>query len=65
MRIEAKRWWASAITRLIGWILGIRGEAKLVLIRLGDDEMKPTINDIIKNQQEDEMNQQVEKETGE
>lgn len=61
--IEAMRWWQSATLRVIGWMLGIRGEAKIVYIAFDDDE--PTINDIKKNQEEDNMNRQVDKETGE
>ena len=50
--------------KIVGWLLGIRGEAKLVYIAF-DDKMEPTINDLNKWHQENEMNKQREKETGE
>ena len=58
------RWWQSATLRVIGWMLGIRGEAKIVYIAFDHDD-EPTVDDIIKNQEEDEMNRQVDKEPGE
>ena len=50
--------------KIVGWLLGIRGEAKVVYIAF-DDKMEPTINDLNKWHQENEMNKQTEKETGE
>jgi len=54
--------WQSAVLKVIGWMLGLKGEAKLVFIQFDNE---PTINDLIKNKQEDEMNRQADKETGE
>jgi len=54
----------EVILKIVGWLLGIRGEAKLVYIAF-DDKMEPTINDLNKWHQENEMNKQREKETGE
>jgi hypothetical protein len=51
--------------KILGWLLGIRGEAKIVYIAF-DNEMEPTINDLKKWHEENEMNtRQVDKETGE
>lgn len=60
--VEAMSKWQSAVLKVIGWMLGIRGEAKLVFIEFDN---QPTINDLIKNKEEDEMNRQADKETGE
>lgn len=54
----------EVILKVVGWLLGIRGEAKLVYIAF-DDKVEPTINDLNKWHQENEMNKQREKETGE
>ena len=51
--------------KILGWLLGIRGEAKIVYIAF-ENEMEPTINDLKKWHEENEMNtRQVDKETGE
>lgn len=63
--IEAMSAWQAAILRVIGWMLGIRGEAKIAYILFDHDEVEPTINDIKRNNEENEMNRQVDKETGE
>ena len=63
--IEAMSAWQAAIFRVIGWMLGIRGEAKIAYITFDHDEVEPTINDIKRNNEENEMNRQVDKETGE
>ena len=63
--IEAMSAWQAAILRVIGWMLGIRGEAKIAYILFDHDEVEPTINDIQRNNEENEMNRQVDKETGE
>ena len=60
--VEAMSKWQSAVLKVIGWMLGLKGEAKLVFIQFDNE---PTINDLIKNKQEDEMNRQADKETGE
>jgi hypothetical protein len=54
--------WQSTVLKVIGWMLGLKGEAKLVFIQFDNE---PTINDLIKNKEEDEMNRQADKETGE
>ncbi len=63
--VKAMSAWQSAILRVIGWMLGIRGEAKIAYITFDHDEVEPTINDIKRNNEENEMNRQVDKETGE
>jgi hypothetical protein len=63
--IEAMNAWQAAILRVIGWMLGIRGEARIAYIEFDNDEVEPTINDIKRNNEENEMNRQVDKETGE
>lgn len=45
------------VLKVIGWLIGIRGEAKIVYLQFDyDDDVEPTINDIAKNNAEDEAN---------
>ena len=60
--VEAMSKWQSTVLKVVGWMLGLKGEAKLVFIQFDNE---PTINDLIKNKEEDEMNRQADKETGE
>ena len=60
--VEAMSKWQSTVLKVIGWMLGLKGEANLVFIQFDNE---PTINDLVKNKQEDEMNRQADKETGE
>lgn len=50
--------WQALILKVIGWMIGIRGEAKIVFLQFDndDEEVEPTINDIAKNNAEDEAN---------
>lgn len=49
--------WQALVLKVIGWMIGIRGEAKIVYLQFdNDDEDEPTINDIVKNNAEDEAN---------
>jgi hypothetical protein len=49
--------WQELLLKVIGWMIGIRGEAKIVYLQFdNDDELEPTINDIVKNNAEDEAN---------
>ncbi len=49
--------WQELVLKVIGWMIGIRGEAKIVYLQFdNDDEVEPTINDIVKNNAEDEAN---------
>lgn len=49
--------WQALVLKVIGWMIGIRGEAKIVYLQFdNDDEIEPTINDIVKNNAEDEAN---------
>lgn len=63
--VETMNKFQEVALKILGWLLGIRGEAKIVYIAF-DDEMEPTINDLKKWHEENEMNtRQVDKETGE
>jgi hypothetical protein len=44
------------ITRMMGRILGLKGEAHIVFIQFDNDDLEPTINDIVKNNEEDAIN---------
>lgn len=48
------------VLKVIGWMLGIKGEAKIIYIQFDNDDInddiEPTINDIAKSMAEDEMN---------
>lgn len=55
--IQVMSAWQALILKVIGWMIGIRGEAKIVYLQFdNDDEVEPTINDIVKNNAEDEVN---------
>lgn len=56
--LKAMNAYQEFVLKVIGWMLGIRGEAKIVYIHFDEDEdeVEPTINDIVKNNEEDETN---------
>lgn len=55
--IQVMSAWQALVLKVIGWMIGIRGEAKIVYLQFdNDDEVEPTINDIVKNNTEDEAN---------
>jgi hypothetical protein len=54
--VKAMKTWQAAVLRVIGWMIGIRGEAKISYIIFDNDKEEPTINDIVKNNEEDAMN---------
>lgn len=55
--IQVMSAWQALVLKVIGWMIGIRGEAKIVYLQFdNDDEVEPTINDIVKNNAEDEAN---------
>jgi hypothetical protein len=64
--IKAMNRFQEAVLKVVGFLLGLKGEPKLIYIAF-DDAVEPTINDIKKMNEEDEMNRQpqVDKETGE
>ena len=41
---------------MMGRILGLKGEAHIVFIQFDNDDLEPTINDIVKNNEEDAIN---------
>lgn len=56
--IQVMSAWQALVLKVIGWMIGIRGEAKIVFLQFDndEDEVEPTINDIAKNNAEDEAN---------
>jgi len=52
--IKAMSAYQEFVLKVIGWMIGIRGEARIVYLEFDEDE--PTINDIVKNNAEDEAN---------
>ena len=55
--IQVMSAWQELVLKVIGWMIGIRGEAKIVYLQFdNDDEVEPTINDIAKSMAEDEAN---------
>lgn len=54
--VKAMNAYQEFVLKIIGWMIGIRGEAKIIYIHFDEDEVEPTINDIIKNNEEDAMN---------
>lgn len=55
--IQVMSAWQALVLKVIGWMIGIRGEAKIVYLQFdNDDEVEPTINDIVKNNAEDKAN---------
>lgn len=59
LEVKVMNAWQGFVTRMMGRILGLKGEAHIVFIQFDnddEDEVEPTINDIVKNNAEDEMN---------
>ena len=59
LEVKVMNAWQGFVTRMMGRILGLKGEAHIVFIQFdndNEDEVEPTINDIIKNNEEDAMN---------
>jgi len=56
--IRAMSAYQEFVLKVIGWMIGIRGEARIVYLEFDEDEDEdePTINDIMKNNAEDEAN---------
>lgn len=54
--VKAMNAYQEFVLKIIGWMIGIRGEAKIIYIHFDEDEVEPTINDIVKNNDEDAMN---------
>lgn len=56
--VKAMNAYQALTLKVIGWMIGIRGEAKIIYIQFDEDEddIEPTINDIVKNNAEDEAN---------
>lgn len=54
--VKAMNGYQAFVLKVVGWMIGIKGEAKIVYIQFDEDEVEPTINDIVKNNAEDEMN---------
>jgi hypothetical protein len=54
--IRAMSAYQEFVLKVIGWMIGIRGEARIVYLEFDEDEDEPTINDIVKNNAEDEAN---------
>lgn len=54
--VKAMNAYQEFVLKVVGWMLGIRGEAKIIYIEFDEDEVEPTINDIAKNNEEDAMN---------
>ena len=54
--VKAMNAYQAFVLKVIGWMIGIRGEAKIIYIQFDEDEDEPTINDIVKNNEEDAIN---------
>lgn len=56
--VKAMSAYQAFVLKVIGWMIGIRGEAKIIYIQFDEDEddIEPTINDIVKNNEEDAIN---------
>jgi hypothetical protein len=64
--VEEMKQWQAKCLRMIAWCIGLR-DGHVLWTNISHEKLnpKPTINDIIKNIEENEMNRQVDKETGE
>ena len=54
--VKAMNAYQAFVLKVVGWMIGIRGEARIVYIQFDEDEVEPTINDIVKNNEEDAIN---------
>lgn len=46
----------AKVLKFVGYLVGIKGDAFIAFVQYGKEEVEPTINDIAKNNEEDEMN---------
>ena len=54
--VEAMKAWQSKVLNTVAWVIGLRGgSVAYVNLRIVLD-VEPTINDIVKNNEEDAMN---------
>ena len=68
--ISPMKRWEAKILNSIAWLIGLRGGSVgycwLETTEEADEnDIEVTLNDIVKNNEEDEMNKQTEKESGE
>jgi len=58
--VEEMKGWQAAILNFIAWLIGLRGGSVAYLefrtVITLEDDIEPTINDIVKNNEEDAMN---------
>jgi hypothetical protein len=58
--VEEMRAWQAAFLNLMAWLIGLRGGSVAYLefrtVITLEDDIEPTINDIVKNNEEDAMN---------
>jgi hypothetical protein len=58
--VEEMRAWQASILNFIAWLIGLRGGSVAYLefrtVITLEDDIEPTINDIVKNNEEDAMN---------
>jgi hypothetical protein len=65
LEVKMMNQWQKRILRLVSHLIGLRGGHLIYVAIVIDVDEEPTINDLVKNKQEDEMNRQADKETGE
>jgi hypothetical protein len=57
--VEAMKAWQSKVLNAVAWVIGLRGGSVAYVnlrIVLDVEDEEPTINDIVKNNEEDAMN---------
>jgi hypothetical protein len=65
LEVKMMKQWQKRILRFVSHLIGLRGGHLIYVAFVIDVDEEPTINDLIKNKEEDEMNRQADKETGE
>ena len=63
--LDVMRGYEAKILNAVAWLLGMRGGSVAYCWITEEEDFEVTINDLKKMHEEDEMNKQTEKETGE
>lgn len=63
--LDVMRGYEAKILNAVAWLIGLRGGSVAYCWIMEEEDFEVTINDLKKMHEEDEMNKQTEKETGE
>ena len=63
--LDVMRGYEAKILNAVAWLIGLRGGSVAYCWIMEEEDFEVTINDLKKMHEEDEINKQTEKETGE